>query len=140
MRNGEEEDEASDKTGQKNWTPSEATMWIITMTCLKIRKMGSHSTKDQKNSFMVKIIAVLFTLLALLTSNTFSHVAICSSMSWMSKNKLHTLILSLYNIANTVTESSHCHSKPDNLKPVNAIITIIIIVIVIINTNAIMLL
>ena len=69
MWNGEEEDEASNKTGQN------------TMTCLKIRKMGSHSTKDQKNSFMVKIIAVLFTLLALLTSNTFSHVAICSSMS-----------------------------------------------------------
>ena len=57
MWNGEEEDEMSNKT------PSEATMWIITMTCLKIRQkqcrqrlfqMGSHSTKDQKNSLMVK--------------------------------------------------------------------------------------
>ena len=58
MWNGEEEDEMSNKT------PSEATMWIITMTCLKIRQkqcrqrlfqMGSHSTKDQKNSFIVKL-------------------------------------------------------------------------------------
>ena len=59
MWNGEEEDEMSNKTGQKNWTPN----IIITMTCLEIRQkqcrqrlfqMGSHSTKDQKNLFMVK--------------------------------------------------------------------------------------
>ena len=104
---------------------------------LKNKENGKSQHKGPKK-FIYGQIAVISTLLALLTSNTFSHVAICSSMSWMSKNKLHTLILSLYNIANTVTESSHCHSKPDNLKPVNAII--IIIIIVIININAIMLL
>ena len=57
MWNGEEEDEMSNKTGQKNWTHSEATRWIIMMTCLKIRQkkckqrlfqMGTHSRNNQK--------------------------------------------------------------------------------------------
>lgn len=50
MWNGEEEDEMSNKTGQQNWTHTEATMWIIMMTCLKIRQKMQTKALSNRNS------------------------------------------------------------------------------------------
>ena len=65
MWNGEEEDKMSNKTGPKNWTHSESTMWIIMMTCPKIRQKNADKGSfkwevtvqmtKKINSFIVKL-------------------------------------------------------------------------------------